>query len=182
MKMQQPEILSPPDPPSPLPPGPRLWDEIPNGVTHIAGACLNMFGRYMRQRCDWCGTVLVEYDLERGAVPVGQPGSAASWPPGALVRVDGHISAVIDNPALIDDGIQLPPDACAFNPVTQVGFELPKTAANALLTFEDEQAKKYIAAVWVGPLLPDGGVGPMVEVEELKNRSFKVTRFTVIVE
>jgi len=101
---------------------PRLWDSEPEGVTHIAGANIVLFGRYLRQRCDWCGIVLLEYDLERIAVPVGQDPMPGHWDPGTLVRVDGNISAAIDNPQITDEGIQLPPDSCAFNPLTQVGM------------------------------------------------------------
>lgn len=102
---------------------PRLWDTEPNGVVHIAGTCLIMFGRYMRQRCEWCGVVLLEYDLERVAVPEGQDPMPGHWPYQALVRVDGHMSAVIDNPELTPEGeVRLPPDCCAFNPLTQVGM------------------------------------------------------------
>lgn len=99
---------------------PRLWDKAPIAVTHIAGACIVLFNRYMRQRCEWCGVVLLEYDLQRIAVPAGQDPMPANWPPGKLVRVDGHISAAIDEPDVVDGDIQLPPDACAFDPKTQI--------------------------------------------------------------
>lgn len=99
---------------------PRLWDAPPNGVTHIAGAQMVMFGRYLRQRCEWCGIILLEYDLARVAVPEGTDPMPAMWTPMALVRVDGHISAEIVNPAKIEEGIQLPTDCCAFDPTTQV--------------------------------------------------------------
>ena len=116
-------LLRPPGTPPPkFPLQPRHWDTEPEGVTHIAGVQMVMFGRYLRQRCEWCGIVLLEYDLERVAVPVGQEGPPAMWTPMALVRVDGHMSAEIDNPEQVDGGIQLPPDACAFNPLTQVGM------------------------------------------------------------
>lgn len=99
---------------------PRLWDKAPIAVTHIAGACIVLFNRYMRQRCEWCGVVLLEYDLQRIAVPAGQDPMPANWPPGKLVRVDGHISAAIDEPDVVDGDIQLPPDACTFDPKTQI--------------------------------------------------------------
>lgn len=102
---------------------PRLWDVEPGQVTHIAGSCITMFGRYMRQRCEWCGVVLLEYDLARIAVPVGQPGPPASWAPGVLVRVDGALSAEVEPVVEEEAGathIRLPMDACAFSPLTQV--------------------------------------------------------------
>lgn len=98
---------------------PRLWDSAPNSVTHVAGAQVSMFGRYLRQRCDWCGIVLIEYDLERVAVPVDQPGPPAMWPVGSLVRVDAHISAEVETECDAD-GVRLPMDSCAFDPATQV--------------------------------------------------------------
>ena len=103
---------------------PRLWDERPDAVVHIAGACVNLFGRYMRQRCEWCGIVLMEYDLQMVAVPVDQPGPPGNWEPGSLVRIDGNMSVAIDNPQMLaEDVMQLPPDACTFDPKTQVGAE-----------------------------------------------------------
>jgi len=99
---------------------PRLWDVEPLGVVHIAGTVIVLFGRYMRQRCDWCGVILLEYDLARVAGLVGTDPTPAHWPPGSLVRVDGNVSAAIDNPDVRDGEIQLPPDCCAFDPKTQI--------------------------------------------------------------
>lgn len=100
--------------------GPRLWDVEPEAVVHIAGACLTVFGIFMRQRCDWCGVILLEYDLRRIAVPVDQPGPPPSWIPGSLVRVDGNMSAQIVDPETINGEIQLHPDSCPFDPKHQV--------------------------------------------------------------
>lgn len=105
---------------------PKLWDIEPDGVTHIAGVQMVMFGRYLRQRCDWCGVILLEYDRERVATVGLYPVDPAMWTPGALVRVDGHVSAEIDNPLRTDEGVQLPPDSCAFDPKTQVGVKTKK--------------------------------------------------------
>jgi hypothetical protein len=103
------------------PPGPRLWDKEPEGIVHIAGACMVMFGIFMRQRCDWCGLILLEYDLRRLAFRTDDPNPYPSnWEPGSLVRVDGHMSASIENPMRINGDLQLPPDCCAFDPKTQV--------------------------------------------------------------
>lgn len=102
------------------PEGPRLWDTPPDTVVHVAGMTMVMFGLFMRQRCEWCGVILIEYDLRRVAVPVGQDPMPSSWPTGQLVRVDGDISAVIEDPEVIDGDVKLPMDACAFDPKTQV--------------------------------------------------------------
>jgi len=77
----------------------------------------------MRQRCEWCGIVLQEYDFRLTACVGDVWTPPGGFPPGQLVRVDGHVSAVIDNPALVDGDVQLPPDSCCFDPETQVGAE-----------------------------------------------------------
>jgi hypothetical protein len=88
-------------------------------ITHIAGPDITIdgeYGRYLRQRCAWCGDVLLEYDLARVAVPVGQPGPPATWPLGSLVSIDGPLSTVVEP---VD---RLPDDACARNPATLPGW------------------------------------------------------------
>lgn len=81
-----------------------------SSITHIAGLDCVVEDRYIRQRCAWCGAVLLEYDLARTAMietpgePMGKP---AMWPVGRLVRVDGHMSFSLDDE-------RLPDDACAL--------------------------------------------------------------------
>ena len=77
---------------------------------HIAGNDLRV-GNLLRQRCAWCGAVLVDYDLERIAVPDGQDPTPATWPIGGLVLVDGNMTTVV---AVAEhmDGTQLPSNAC----------------------------------------------------------------------
>lgn len=77
-------------------------------VIHIAGPDITV-GPLLRQRCAWCGAVLVDYDLTRIAVPIGQDPRPATWSVGALVEVDGSASWVVPHV----DGEQLPADACA---------------------------------------------------------------------
>ena len=56
-------------------------------IVHIAGLEVVLFGRYLRQRCAWCGLVLVDYDL---TLTASSDGSAPKgWPLNALVAVDG---------------------------------------------------------------------------------------------
>jgi hypothetical protein len=78
-------------------------------VTHVAGLDVTVNGRYMRQRCAWCGDALIDLDLAAVMVQVA-PGAApeppARWTPGALVRVDGCVSVSLE-------GDKLPDDACA---------------------------------------------------------------------
>lgn len=84
-------------------------------VTHIAAPHITINDRYLRQRCGWCGDVLVEYDLARTAVPTGTPPLPATWETGALVTVDGHASWTTE-------ADRLPDDACATNPLTLATF------------------------------------------------------------
>jgi hypothetical protein len=76
-------------------------------ITHIAGIDVTI-GPRLRQRCAWCGATLIDYDLERVAVPVGQEGPPGTWEIGALVQVDGNMTIVLDH----DDQHHLPDDAC----------------------------------------------------------------------
>lgn len=78
-------------------------------IVHIAGPAVQI-GALLRQRCAWCGATLIDYDLERVAVPEGQDPTPATWPPAELVMVDvSGVSAVVEHA----DGNQLPHDACA---------------------------------------------------------------------
>lgn len=77
-------------------------------LIHIAGPDIQV-GSQLRQRCAWCGAVLIDYALERIAVPVGQDPRPGRWAPGALVAVDGGASWAVEH----EDGAELPPEACA---------------------------------------------------------------------
>jgi hypothetical protein len=81
----------------------------PEPVTHIAANDITIGGQRLRQRCAWCGAVLIDYDLTRVAVqvePGEEPQPPGTWPVGALVRVHGGMSVVLD------DTEELPGDAC----------------------------------------------------------------------
>lgn len=68
-------------------------------------------GSRVRQRCSWCGAVLIDYDLTRIAVPVGQePGGPGMWETGRLVFHAGGVSYVVAH----EDGRDLPAGACAL--------------------------------------------------------------------
>ena len=79
------------------------------GVIHIAGVYVQV-GSRMRQRCGWCGALLLTYDLAALAVPVGQDPTPATWPVGSLVRVDGGLSFQVEH----EDGQALPEGACGL--------------------------------------------------------------------
>lgn len=100
-----------------MPELPRQSNSEP--VTHIAGPDITIEGRYLRQRCAWCGAVLLDYDLTLVAVPADQPGPLATWPLGAFVRVHAGVKEVLErsDPATPLDrhlGPRLPAGACAL--------------------------------------------------------------------
>lgn len=83
-----------------------------SSVTHIAGPDIAVEGRYLRQRCAWCGAVLLDHDLAGIAVPEGMDPRPSTWQVGGLVRVEGdspRYSALLGGP-----DTPLPDDACAF--------------------------------------------------------------------
>jgi hypothetical protein len=77
-------------------------------VVHIAGIPL-MVGPWQRQRCGWCGAVLLDNDV-RGVCTCddGAVALPPTWEPGALVAVDGAASYVVAHV----DGEDLPAGAC----------------------------------------------------------------------
>ena len=81
------------------------------GVIHIASFPILIGGRFQRQRCSWCGAVLVDNDFSLMAVagPDDQWVEPATWPPMDLVLIDGNLSAVIAH----EDGDELPSNCCA---------------------------------------------------------------------
>lgn len=80
-----------------------------NAVIHIAGLDVTVNDRYLRQRCAWCGATLINYDLTRVAVPVGQDPRPGTWPVGDLIAVDGPMSY-----GVLLDGGRLPEGCCAL--------------------------------------------------------------------
>lgn len=87
-------------------------------VVHIAGGPLQV-GAQLRQRCGWCGAVLIDSDLSRMAMPIPEGKTEeqaradgdlrpATWEPGALVAVEGNHQYVVPH----EDNTRLPADAC----------------------------------------------------------------------
>lgn len=76
-------------------------------MIHIVGVHVQV-GSLVRQRCAWCGATLLDYDLNRIAVPVGQDPAPAVWSPGALVLVDEGLSVEVPH----NDGHELPDGSC----------------------------------------------------------------------
>lgn len=79
-----------------------------SGIVHIAGPDIRV-GARLRQRCAWCGALLLDYALDRVAVPDGQDLTPTTWPAGDLIAVDGYASWI--EPHV--EGAQLPANACA---------------------------------------------------------------------
>ena len=75
-------------------------------VVHIAGLDVEV-GPYLRQRCAWCGEILIDVDLRRVAFVEG-PMKLATWTVGGLVAVEGNMSALREH----IDGDQLPMNSC----------------------------------------------------------------------
>ena len=67
-------------------------------------------GPRLRQRCSWCGAVLADYDLTRGAGDgIGSP---PMWEQGSLVRVDGNLMVALEH----EQGADIPEGGCAWLP------------------------------------------------------------------
>jgi len=80
------------------------------GTVHIASHHVQV-DTHLRQRCGWCGTLLLNYALDRLAVPKDQNPSPHTWPTGHLIEVTTDASWVIPH----RDGDQLPANACAYS-------------------------------------------------------------------
>lgn len=74
-------------------------------LTHIAGTRVRV-GSRVRQRCGWCGAVLVDEDLGRAAFEEDAGRIAPGWNPSDLVTVNGCGMFAVPL------GV-LPSDACA---------------------------------------------------------------------
>lgn len=98
--------------PDPAPTPPPVNDGQVHGLIHFAGEVLHV-GPLMRQRCSWCGALLLEYDLTgigfevRAGRPT--PTRPAMWQPGTFMLVDGGMKAAVP-PA--ENG-KLPAGTCA---------------------------------------------------------------------
>ena len=77
-------------------------------IVHFAGIEIQIDAK-LRQRCAWCGAMLIDYDLDNIAVPEGQDPTPATWPVGALVFRDGSLAYTVK---LLPDE-PLPANACS---------------------------------------------------------------------
>jgi hypothetical protein len=74
---------------------------------HIAGLEIEVHGRYLRQRCGWCGEVLLDYDYTLTASP-GEWRKPSAFPVNKLIRVEGGNTRIY---SVLED-VKLPDDAC----------------------------------------------------------------------
>ena len=125
------------------------------GVVHIVGTVIDV-GTRTRQCCAWCGTTLLDYDLTRIAVPLGQDASSpAHFPPGSLLEVDGNCKAVLD-------GDRLPDNACALtNPAAvteQQALDIAdRIAAEEPTAGAGRVTRRFLAALLDAGLIKAGG-------------------------
>lgn len=93
-------------------------------VMHIAGMDVQV-GPLRRQRCAWCGQLLLDHDLTGMAWPLDEdgtdPGPPGFWPMGAVLAVVGELGSfrgvrVVDEeewPESVDEpGHKRLPDGC----------------------------------------------------------------------
>jgi hypothetical protein len=77
-------------------------------MTHVAGLQAQI-GTRVRQRCAWCGVLLIDHDLQRIAAAGGQAERPPMWEVGGLVRADGNLYVALDH----EEGSDVPADSCA---------------------------------------------------------------------
>lgn len=79
-------------------------------VIHIAGADVG-FNNLLRQRCAWCGAILIDQDLTLVLVPEGTKNrDFPVWPVGSFVGVDGGMKFSV----AFTNGSPFPAGLCAL--------------------------------------------------------------------
>lgn len=109
--------------PIPLPPGEDDAPLVPHEVAHLAAQWFRV-GPRLRQRCGWCGAMLVDVDLSTVAMPTEQAAAVdpddptcgyPTWPTGRLVAHNGAVWWLIeegpDDPLPASSCAKLPPEA-----------------------------------------------------------------------
>lgn len=90
-------------------------DPDPAEIVHIAGLDVKI-GRHLRQRCAWCGAVLIDVALDNvaRAITEGPPDNddVPTWAVGKLVGMsaDGGIAWEVEHA----DGETLPTSCCGY--------------------------------------------------------------------
>lgn len=84
-------------------------------ITHVAGGTLSYSlpdRKITRQRCAWCGSLLIETIQPPFPFPVGLEPKLDTFTPYSLVRVDGSYSENVDLPVMGNGDAVLPEDSC----------------------------------------------------------------------
>jgi hypothetical protein len=100
-------------------------------IVHLAGPCIR-FENLQRQRCLWCGSVLVDDDLERMAFPINEDGSVPDPPKGfpferfvEVTKSGGfRATSVVEVEPLEDGSVRVPDNACMRMPAELTGREV----------------------------------------------------------
>lgn len=92
-----------------------------SSCTHFASIPIFVHGRYVRQRCGWCGAVLVDVDLDGTTVPKPPPGllpNVQLYEPGVLVRLFDDLPSFDPTrlSGLVLPDRRIPDDCCGMLP------------------------------------------------------------------
>jgi hypothetical protein len=105
----------------------RVGHRVSDTVTHLAGPDIEYNhedGVVVRQRCSWCGAVLVDVKSWLVSVPVGQDSTIATWEVGRFVDVvspDGLGGVWSLNPWEHEHEKPIPETACLRMPLEVTG-------------------------------------------------------------
>lgn len=80
-------------------------------ITHVTGPSVTVNDRWLRQRCAWCGELLVSYDFELTAVTPITGERPGGFEERVFLVVDGNLKYVLDPDHLVDPH-GYPDDAC----------------------------------------------------------------------
>lgn len=86
-------------------------------IVHIAGHPITVNGRYLRQRCAWCGAIILDYDLSTLAFTDDTPEEdrhPATWPVGDMIASDGGHTWIAATPDHTGNVETMPAQACAY--------------------------------------------------------------------
>lgn len=89
-----------------------------DSIVHIAGHPVQV-GSHLRQRCAWCGAVILDQDLARTAVQLPEDGSDPppypTWGTGELIETHGLDHSAVSATWVVDheDGQPVPDGCCA---------------------------------------------------------------------
>lgn len=93
-----------------------------SACTHFAGIPIFVHGRLIRQRCGWCGAVLVDVDLNGTTIKPPAPGllpvGVQLYEPGVLVRLFDDLPSFDPTKlsGLVLPDTRIPDDCCGMLP------------------------------------------------------------------